>query len=122
MAHVYLTPEAEEDLDELDGSARKLVLKALVKLEDHPDQRGEPLGSQVDGDLTTFRKLVVGDRQFRIIFRIERDGTICVIWVIGERVDRKVYDIALARVALYRGPTMAAQLERALDELFAPST
>lgn len=63
MAVVRLSGEAKEDLRDLDGSARKIVAKALKKLEEEPEKRGAPLGSTARGDLSTFRKLVVGNRQ-----------------------------------------------------------
>lgn len=120
MATVHLTGEAREDLRDLDGSARKIVLKALKKLSDHPEQRGQPLGSQVDGNLTTFRKLVVGDRDYRIIYNVQADGSICVVWVIGKRVDRECYDLAVARLKLYTDSRLAGQVEEALSELWQP--
>ena len=94
MARVVLTDEAKEDLRDLDGSARRLVLRALRKLEDSLESRGAPLGSRRTGNLTGFRKLVVGDRQYRVVYRVEEDGTVCVIWVIGSRVDEECYRLA----------------------------
>jgi len=121
MAQVYLTDEAREDLRDLDGSARCRVIKAMKKLEVQPEQRGEPLGSQVTGDLTTFRKLVVGDREFRIIYRVEQDGRVCVVWVIGRRVDRECYALAVSRLQLYVGSPHAEHLQAALDEIWTPA-
>jgi mRNA interferase RelE/StbE len=83
MARVDLFPEAVEDIDELDGSERKQVFKGLLKLEADPSNRGAPLGSA----LTTFRKLVVGNRQIRIVYRVEEDGTVAVVWVVASRVE-----------------------------------
>lgn len=101
MAAVEFTNEAREDLRDLDGAARKLVLKAIAKLQDEPEKRGAPLSSHAAGNLTTFRKLVVGDRDYRIVYRVEADGTVCVIWVIAKRVDAYVYDLAISRLKLY---------------------
>lgn len=117
MVRVVLTDEAREDIRDLDGSARKIVLRALVKLEDHPEQRGAPLGSA----LTTFRKLVVGDRQYRIVYRVELDGTVCVVWVVGSRVDAECYEIAKSRVQLYSSAEKSAALEALLDSAFEPA-
>lgn len=116
MARVLLTNEAREDLRDLDGSARKIVAKALKKLEDSPEQRGAPLASNATGNLTTFRKLVVGDRQYRIVFRVEPDGTVCVVWVIARRTDSVVYDLALSRLQLYSDRT---EMTESLAELIA---
>ncbi len=51
MARVEVTSDAAEDIRELDGSERKAVLKALVKLGTEPDKRGQPLGSRAGGTL-----------------------------------------------------------------------
>ena len=101
MARVVLTAEAREDLRDLDGSVRKVVLKALKKLEVDPELRGQPLGSRADGSLTTFRKLVVGDRDYRVIFRVESDGAVVVVWVVGRRSDNECYELALTRLRMH---------------------
>jgi mRNA interferase RelE/StbE len=101
LAKVTLTTEAKEGLRDLDGSARLLVLKALKKLETDPEQRGAPLGNRAGANLITFRKLVVGDRTDRIVYRVEADGTVVVVWVIGRRADSECYELALSRVRLY---------------------
>jgi mRNA interferase RelE/StbE len=120
MATVHLTSDAREDLRDLDGSARRIVLKALTKLRDQPELRGQPLGSRANGDLTTFRKLVVGDRDYRVIYRVESDGSVCVVWVIGKRVDRECYDLAVARLELFTDSRSARQVEGALSALWDP--
>lgn len=119
MAHVVLTTEAREDLRGLDGAARKLVVKSIAKLSESPEQRGAPLGSRSTGNLTGLRKLVVGDRQYRIVYQVEQDGSVCVVWVIGSRVDEECYDLALARVDLYAGsPALKENLKALLDTAF----
>lgn len=118
MAKVLLTDVALEDLRSLDGSARTLVIKVLGKLRDSPELRGAPLGSRRTGNLTGFRKVVVGDRQYRIVYRVEDDGTICVGWVIGSRVDEECYRIAVARLQLHADPKIAAEMGAALEALW----
>lgn len=116
MAVVELTSEAKEDLRDLDGSAQKIVAKGLKKLEDEPEKRGAPLGASTKGDLSTFRKLVVGKQQYRIVYRVEPDGSVCVVWVIAERVDQVVYDLAVSRLTLYSERTdLADQLEQIIE-------
>ena len=118
MARVVLTSEAREDVRDLDGHARKLVLKELKKLEDNPSQRGEPLGSQ-DNNLTTFRKLVVGDRDYRVIFRVEPNGEVFVVWVVGKRADRQCYDLAVARLQTYAAnPGLGRELQALVNEVW----
>jgi mRNA interferase RelE/StbE len=118
MAKVVLTDEALEDLRDLDGSARKLVIKALGKLRDAPEQRGTALGSRRTGNLTGFRKLVVGDRQYRIVYRIDGDGSICVVWVVGSRVDEECYRIAVARLQKHADPRFVAEMGETLEALW----
>src|SRR5450759_2152396 len=118
MAKVVLTDDALGDLRGLDGSARKLVIKELGKLRDSPELRGAPLGSRRTGNLTGFRKVVVGDRQYRIVYRVEDDGTICVVWVIGSRVGEEFYRVGVARPGLHADPKIAAEMGAALDTLW----
>ena len=108
MAIVRLTNEAREDLRDLDGAARQIVAKALKKLQSEPEKRGAPLASQATGNLTTFRKLVVGDRDYRIVYRVEPDGSVCVVWVIARRAESFVYDLAVSRLKLYSDRTELA--------------
>lgn len=115
MANVVLTGEAREDIRDLDGTSRRVVLKALKKLESEPDKRGGPLGSKSGGNLTTFRKLVVGDRDFRIVYRVEKDGTVCVIWVVAKRAESECYDLAMSRLKLYQGD-LAREMEKLIEE------
>lgn len=117
MAIVVLTAEAKEDFADLDGAERKIVAKGLIKLQDEPEKRGEPLGARGGGNLTGLRKLVVGKKQYRIVYRVEPDGTVCVVWVIGSRVDAVVYDVAESRLRLYADRTrMADQLQELIEQ------
>lgn len=78
-----------------------IVLNALRKLQASPEQRGQPLGSNLGGNLTGFRRAVVGNRTYRIVFRVLNDNTVCVVTVIAKRADDEVYRIALARLQLH---------------------
>lgn len=118
MARVLLTEDAKEDLRDLDGAARKIVIKALAKLKDNPEQRGQPLGSRSGGNLTGLRKLVVGDRDYRIVYNVEPDGTVCVVWVIGKRTDGEVYDLAVSRLKVVQGLEHGEILAKALSAAF----
>jgi mRNA interferase RelE/StbE len=102
-AKVVLLPEARDDLEDLDGAARKIVLRGLLKLRAEPAQRGAPLGSRAAGNLTGLRKLVVGNRDYRIVYDVQDDGTIVVVWVIARRADDDVYRLAVARLETYTG-------------------
>lgn len=93
---VELIPEAAEDLA---GYARSgnlaLFFKKLIRLEEVGADAGLPLGR----DLAGWRKIVVGDRDWRIIFTTDPAETVATVWVIGDREDAACYDIAQRRVA-----------------------
>ena len=118
-SRVVLTTDAREDFRELDGAARVIVAKGLKKLEHHPDQRGEPLGSRAHaGDLTTFRKMVVGDRAYRIVYRVEPDGLVCVVWVIGPRTDDECYKLAMKRIGKCDDPILARAMRALINAAY----
>lgn len=62
---------------------------------------GYPLG----GELTGFRKLVVGSDTWRIVYRVvdEKQIEICEVWAVGARADAEVYAEATARVQAAAG-------------------
>ncbi|TXJ08119.1 MAG: type II toxin-antitoxin system RelE/ParE family toxin [Aeromicrobium sp.] len=113
---VHLTADAREDFRDLDGATRKIVAKALRKLETEPEKRGAPLGSRGSGDLSTYRKLVVGNKDCRIVYRVEPDGTVCVVWVIAKRSDDEVYNLAVARLAGVEQSDLVKQLRSVLEQ------
>jgi mRNA interferase RelE/StbE len=117
MARVRLTDEARDDLQDLDRSVQIQVLKGLKKLKTNPEQRGAPLGRRSTSNLTTFRKLVVGDRDYRIIYRVEVDGSVVVVWVIGRRPDGEAYELALTRLRLHENAAVR-ELAASLEELW----
>lgn len=117
MAKVQLSEEAREDFLDLDGASQQIVARALKKLETDPRVRGQPLGSRAGGDLTTFRKLVVGNREFRIIYRVDPDGAVVVVWVIGKRADGEAYELAMSRIRLHSDATVR-QLGSSLEEVW----
>ena len=92
---VELIAEAAADLVryELSGSLPQF-LKKLVRLEAVGKDAGQPLGA----GLTGWRKIVVGDRNWRIIFTVDPAETIATVWVIGDRDDAACYAEAERRV------------------------
>lgn len=117
MAKVQLIAEARDDFHDLDGASQRIVAKALKKLETDPHLRGQPLGSRKAGDLTTFRKLVVGNRDYRIVYRIDPDGTVVVVWVIGKRADDEAYELAMSRIRLH-GNAAVRELATSLEQIW----
>lgn len=112
-AYVRLIDPAVEDLARLvrlDPQVVRQVLKKLLLLERNPDA-GEPLL----GALVGFRKLTVGDRHWRIVWRTTTDDLghevveIAEIWAVGARADAAVYAEMEGRVAgLPRNPRTQA--------------
>ncbi|MGI8427384.1 MAG: type II toxin-antitoxin system RelE family toxin [Actinomycetota bacterium] len=103
MANVEFIDAAIEDLRRLERSVAARVL-AKVRLLESNLEAGLPLGSKAGGDLTTFRKLVVGNRDFRIIYRVGPSGLVSVVWVVGARSDDECYKEATSRLKKF-GPT-----------------
>lgn len=94
-AYVRFTDDALEDLRGLhrkDPQIVRAILKKCLLLERDPEA-GEPLL----GNLIGFRKLVVGDRDWRIVWRVASDTAgdvtldIAELWAAGARADAEVY-------------------------------
>lgn len=93
---VELIPEAVDDLRRYATSGNlPLFLAKLVRLEEVGEDAGVPLG----GGLTGWRKIIVGDRDWRIIFTVDADHAVAQVWVIGDRADAECYEQAALRVA-----------------------
>ena len=119
MSKVLLSEEARDDLHDLDGSAQRAVAKGLIKLETDPHLRGRSLGNRASEDLTTFRKLVVGNHDYRIVYRVELDGTVVIVWVIGKRADGEAYELAMSRLRMHSNASVR-QLATSLEQIWEP--
>jgi mRNA interferase RelE/StbE len=92
---VELVADAIADLEGLATSGNiRLFLAKLVRLEAVGKDAGQPLRSE----LTGLRKIVVGNRDWRIIFRMNTDDTVATVWVIGDRNDSECYQEAVRRL------------------------
>jgi mRNA interferase RelE/StbE len=100
---VRLTEPAFADLRTLMGLDPQIVrwaLKKMLLLERDP-QAGEAL----HGALIGWRKLVVGNRDWRVVWRVTHDvaGVVVVdvaeVWAVGARSDQAVYKEMTSRVA-----------------------
>jgi mRNA interferase RelE/StbE len=100
MTEVTFTDAAIDDLRRIGPDAAPKVLKKVLILLDSPDA-GHPLG----GELTGFRKLVVGRNTWRIVYRVvdEKQIEICEVWAVGARADAEVYAEATAHVRAASG-------------------
>ena len=119
VVHVQLIQPAIEDLQRLSRKNKELlrqVLKKILLIERNP-LAGHPLL----GGFIGWRKLTVGDRHWRIIWRTYTDNSgsviveIAEIWAIGARADPKIYKELRDRLN-----TLAPnQIVRSLSEVIA---
>lgn len=74
---VAFYPDALKDIKRLDGSQRKIVLKAIEKIRTNPLPQneggfGKPLGNKAGTDLTGFMKIKLRGSGIRIVYRLIR--------------------------------------------------
>jgi mRNA interferase RelE/StbE len=115
MAEITFTEPAIDDLRRIGPDAVPKVLKKVLLLAENAEA-GYPLG----GDLTGFRKLVVGRNTWRIVYRTTEDKQveICEIWAVGARADAEIYREATTRLREAAGaqPELVA-LTRVVEQL-----
>jgi mRNA interferase RelE/StbE len=81
---VQLLDDALADLAKLAESGKlRAFLRKLLEIE----QKGSQAGVSLGRELTGWRKLTVGDRNWRIVFRVNPDETVATVCVIGDRED-----------------------------------
>jgi mRNA interferase RelE/StbE len=111
---VELIDDAITDLAKHAESGRlKAFFRKLLEIEAKGSQAGEPLGR----DLVGWRKLTVGDRDWRIVFRVDPAETVATVCVIGDRDDGVCYEDAKKR-AVSLDDDDAASLAESMMELF----
>jgi mRNA interferase RelE/StbE len=112
---VELIDDAVEDLGRYSEAGKlPLFLKRLMRLEEVGKDAGHPLGRGLSG----WRKIVVGDQNWRIIFTTNPEETVATVWVIGDRDDSACYEDAQRRVqALGKAHTQAASLAAVMFQL-----
>lgn len=112
---VELIDEAVDDLARYARSGNlQLFLKKLIRLEEVGKDAGLPLG----GELTGWRKIVVGDRNWRIICTTNPEETVATVWVIGDRDAAGCYEQARRRVeGLGKTQPQAASLAAVMFQL-----
>jgi len=117
-AEVWLTAPAVADLQQLDGSVLVWALKKMLLLESDP-LAGEPLL----GSLIGYRKLVIGNRDWRLVWRATTDDRggirveIAEVWCVGSRSDEGVYQEMTVRVATLPDSPVRRSLYAVLAEL-----
>lgn len=112
---VELINEAFDDLARYATTGNlPLFLKKLIRLEEVGKDAGLPIGRGLAG----WRKIVVGDRNWRIIFATDPDETVATVWVIGNRDDDACYAEAQRRVqALGKSRREADSLAAAMFQI-----
>lgn len=96
MTGIVFTDAAIDDLRRLGPDVVAKVLKKILILDRDP-RAGHHLG----GELTGYRKLVVGRNHWRVVYRLVENNLIeiCEIWCVGVRSDAEVYAEAANRIA-----------------------
>ena len=97
-------PEAKKELKQLDGSQRKIVLKAIIKISENQKSNteggyGKPLGNKNGNNLTGLFKIKLKGLGLRVVYELEKvePENIMRIIVISIREDNEVYEIAAKR-------------------------
>lgn len=99
---VAFYPDAVKDIKRLDGSQRKIVLKAIEKIRTNPLPQneggfGKPLGNKAGTDMTGFMKIKLRGSGIRVVYRlIKMKGKMAIV-VVGAREDMEVYRAAQRR-------------------------
>jgi mRNA interferase RelE/StbE len=112
---VELIDEAVEDLIRYAETGNlALFLEKLIRLEEVGKDAGLPLGR----GLTGWRKIVVSDRNWRIIFTTYPQEAVATVCVIGDRDDAACYEAAQRRVRAFgKAHPQAASLAAAMFQL-----
>lgn len=114
---VRLTDDAVEDLQGLfkaDPQIVRWALKKMIQIERDPNA-----GEALLGGLIGYRKITVGDRDWRVVWRIEQDESggylieVAEVWAVGYRKDSEVY----AEIAKRIDSTGSSPKTRALSEV-----
>ena len=85
--------DVEDDLNSITASAARRILRAIDdKLTKDPLQFGSPLS----GNLSTFRKLRIGD--YRLVYQVINTEVTVYVLAVGPRRDKEIYKAATKRV------------------------
>lgn len=120
-AHVRFTDAAIEDLKRLhkkDPQIARSVLKKCLLIERNPYA-----GRGLLGDLIGYRRLVVGNRDWRIVWQVIEGEDLSVdiaeIWAAGARANDDVYREMKARIATMPDSPLTSSLREVVG-LLAP--
>ncbi len=95
---VVLTPQAQEDLDEIsDQRTQKAIVNKTLELQTEPEKRGK----QLSGDLKSYYSVRAAGQRYRAIYEIHTSEDRVLIVVIGIRKEgdkKDAYEIASKRL------------------------
>lgn len=105
MWKVSYMESAVKDLEKLDNSQRKQVLKGIEKVSKNPlpvneGGYGKPLGNKRGINLTNLFKIKLKSAGIRIVYQLIRTNEIMEIVIISMRADEFVYEEAAKRLHL----------------------
>ena len=119
---VRFTDAAVADLDLLvrkgDPQVARWVVKKGLLLERNPEA-----GVALRGALTGFRKQTVGDRDWRVVWRVTQDDAgrpmvdVAEVWAVGARADSEVYEEMRGRVAVLSDDPVTVPLAKVIERL-----
>jgi mRNA interferase RelE/StbE len=111
---VELIDDAISDLAKHAESGQlKAFFTKLLEIEQKGSEAGEPLGRDLNG----WRQITVGNRDWRIVFRVDKQEEVATVCVIGDREDGACYEEAKRRVDKVKN-TDAASLAESMMTLF----
>ena len=50
-----------------------------------------------------------------MVYRLDADGTVVVVWVIGKRADSEAYELAMSRLRMHENPTIRSLADNLKD-------
>lgn len=105
-SRIEFLPEAQDDLNKLDGSVRPQILKGIRKVSQNPlpdssGGYGKPLGNQSGTDLSGLMKIKFKKVGIRVVYKVEIVENVMKIVIISARTDNQVYEEAEKRRKKY---------------------
>ena len=98
MWKVKFLNEAKKDLNNLDNSLKKQVLRGIAKVSTNPlpipNGYGKPLGNKGGNNLTGFFKIKYRGIGIRVVYTLVKEENIMNIIVISQRDDEYCYEMA----------------------------
>ena len=96
---VEYTKQADSDLNELDNSQKKQVLKAILKVSNNPlpSIKGG-YGKTLGNNLTGYLKIKLKKLGIRVCYRIVYEHEIMRVVIISIRADEQVYKLLQKRI------------------------